>query len=110
MVEVPAAALTISEFDADFYSIGTNDLVQYVMAASRDNDDVSHLQQPLHPAVIELIRLVANHGKKNKKEVSVCGDMATNPNNIDVLIKLGITSLSVPPVNLAKVKATIANI
>ena len=110
MVEVPAAALTISEFNADFYSIGTNDLVQYVMAASRDCEEVAYLQQPLHPAVLELIQRVVDHGKKYKKEVSICGEMATHPNNIDALIKLGITSLSIPPVNLAKIKATIANI
>ena len=110
MVEVPAAALSISEFDADFYSIGSNDLVQYVMAAGRDCVEVSHLQQPMHPAVLELIQRVIDHGKRSKKEVSICGDMAAVPENIKTLINMGITSLSIPPIYLAKVKSTIAKV
>ena len=60
MVEVPAAALTIETFDADFFSIGTNDLTQYVLAAGRDSTAVADLLDPLHPAVLELIARVAD--------------------------------------------------
>lgn len=108
MVEVPAAALGIAAFEADFVSIGSNDLIQYLMAAGRDCEAVSNLQNPLHPAVLELIERVAKHGADNGIEVSVCGEMAGTPDCVGALIKAGVRSLSVPPGALAKTKAALA--
>ena len=108
MVEVPAAALTIESFDADFFSIGTNDLTQYVLAAGRDSTAVADLLDPLHPAVLELIARVAGHGARSGREVSVCGEMATRPEGLRALLDAGIRTFSVPPPALASTKATLA--
>ncbi|MHA1599795.1 MAG: putative PEP-binding protein, partial [Alphaproteobacteria bacterium] len=108
MVEVPAAALAIATFDADFYSIGSNDLVQYVTAASRDNAAVADLYDPSNPAVIELIARVVDHGAAAGREVSLCGDMAAEPKFLAPLLKAGLRVLSVAPATLARTKAAIA--
>ena len=107
MVEVPATALSIEQFDADFYSIGTNDLTQYVMAASRDSTQTTALLDPLHPGVMSLIERVASYGESRGVEVSVCGEMAAMPECIPALLSAGILALSVPPGMLAATKATI---
>ena len=108
MVEVPAAALTIKAFDADFFSIGTNDLTQYVLAAGRDSSAVADLLDPLHPAVLELIARVAAACDRTGREVSVCGEMAAQPECLRALLDGGIRAVSVPPAALAATKATIA--
>ena len=108
MVEVPAAALTIEAFDADFFSIGTNDLAQYVLAAGRDSSAVADLLDPLHPAVLELIARVAAACDRAGREVSVCGEMAAQPECLRALIDGGIRAVSVPPAALAATKATVA--
>src|SRR2546422_68561 len=104
MVEVPAVAIAIGRFDAAFYSIGTNDLVQYVTACSRESADLSALYDPLNPAVLELIARVAAHGRASGREVSVCGEMASDPELVPHLLDAGITSLSVAPSALGRVK------
>ena len=108
MVEVPAAALTVEAFDADFFSIGTNDLTQYVLAAGRDSSAVADLLDPLHPAVLELIARVAAACDRAGREVSVCGEMAAQPECLRALLDGGIRAVSVPPAALAATKATIA--
>ncbi len=108
MVEVPAAALAIATFDADFYSIGSNDLVQYVTAASRDNAAVADLYDPLNPAVIELIERVVSHGAATGREVSLCGDMAAEPKFLAPLLNAGLRVLSVASASLAQTKAAVA--
>jgi phosphoenolpyruvate-protein phosphotransferase (PTS system enzyme I) len=108
MVEVPAAALRISEFKADFFSIGSNDLIQYVMAAGRDSSGLMHLQNVLNPAVLELIERVAKHGLGQGVEVSVCGEMASQAKAIPALLNIGIKTLSVPASSLASVKVELA--
>ena len=108
MVEVPAAALTIESFDADFFSIGTNDLAQYVLAAGRDSTAVADLLDPLHPAVLELIARVADAGARTGREVSVCGEMATRPECLRALLEAGIRTFSVPSAALARTKAALA--
>ena len=108
MVEVPAAALTIEAFDADFFSIGTNDLTQYVLAAGRDSSAVADLLDPLHPAVLELIARVAAACDRAGREVSVCGEMAVQPECLRALLDAGIRVVSVPPAALASTKASIA--
>jgi phosphotransferase system enzyme I (PtsI) len=107
MVETPAAALNIAEFDADFFSIGTNDLVQFVMAAGRDCAGVTELLDPLNPAVLELIARVCARGRALGREVSVCGEAASRPACIPALLEAGVRALSVPPGALGEVKKAI---
>jgi phosphotransferase system enzyme I (PtsI) len=108
MVEVPAAALNVAAFQADFLSIGTNDLIQYTLAAGRDCAGVASLQDPADPAVLELIARVAAHGRLAGIEVSVCGEMAARPESVGDLLDAGIRALSVPPAALAATKAAVA--
>jgi phosphoenolpyruvate-protein phosphotransferase (PTS system enzyme I) len=108
MVEVPAAALTIDRFDADFYSIGSNDLVQYVTACDRGSGELATLADPLNPAVLELIRRTVEHGKRTGAPVSLCGDMAADPRCAPALIECGLEAFSVAPSALGRLKAAIA--
>jgi phosphotransferase system enzyme I (PtsI) len=108
MVEVPAAALCASNFDADFMSIGSNDLIQYVMAAGRDIGAVADLYDPGNPAVLELIERVVDTGERHGIEVSLCGDMASGPALVPRLLGLGLRRLSVAPATLGVVKAAVA--
>lgn len=108
MVEVPAAALNIAAFDAEFYSIGSNDLVQYVTATGRDCAAVQALHDPLDPGVIELIGRVVAHGQHTGKEVSLCGDMGGDPRYLHALLDTGLRVVSVAPARLARVKGEIA--
>jgi phosphotransferase system enzyme I (PtsI) len=111
MVEVPAVAIVPEMFaSAAFFSIGSNDLTQYVTASSRDSAAVAALNDPGHPAVIRLITRVARFGRESSIPVSLCGDMASDPAHIGALLKAGLRSLSVAPAGLARVKATIAEI
>ncbi len=108
MVEVPAAALAIDGFDADFYSIGSNDLVQYVTACDRGAGELAGLADPLNPAVLELIRRTIAHGKAQGVPVSLCGDMAADPRYVPALLDCGLEEFSVPATALGRLKATIA--
>jgi phosphoenolpyruvate-protein phosphotransferase (PTS system enzyme I) len=109
MVEVPAVAVAPELFgEANFFSIGSNDLTQYVTASSRDDARVAALNDPSHPAVLRLIAAVARHGRETGTPVSLCGDMASDPRHIGALLAAGITSLSVAPARLAAIKAAIA--
>jgi phosphotransferase system enzyme I (PtsI) len=108
MVEVPAAAIAVDRFEAAFYSIGSNDLVQYVTAAGRDIGAVADLADPLHPAVLRLVREVAAFGRDSGREVSLCGDAAADPAVLPHLLATGLRSVSVAPAALARAKATIA--
>ncbi|HJL86772.1 MAG TPA: putative PEP-binding protein, partial [SAR324 cluster bacterium] len=110
MVEVPLAALEIETFDVDFYSIGSNDLIQYLTATARDNPTVSHLYHANYPALWDLISRVAAHGRKTGREVSVCGDIASNTDYLEKLMKSGIRSISVSPASLADVKTFLASL
>ncbi len=111
MVETPAAAIAIDQLDAAFYSIGSNDLIQYVMAAARDaTDSVADLLDPVHPAIGRLISQVVAHGRKSGKEVSLCGDMASDPSLLPLLLHTGLRKISVAPASLGRIKAKIAQI
>ena len=110
MVEVPAAALAVERFDAAFFSIGSNDLTQYVTAAGRDIAAVADLANPLNPAVLRLIRMVAEHGRACGREVSLCGDAGGDPEAVGALLAAGLRSLSVAPAALAATKAAIDQI
>lgn len=109
MVEVPAAALRIPAFQADFYSIGTSDLTQYVTAAGRLCPSVAHLQKPSNPAVMELVRRVVAYGEASGKEVILCGSMASSAEYVPLALDSGARALSVPPSAVAQTKAVVAN-
>ena len=110
MVEVPAAAIAVETFDAAFFSIGSNDLTQYVMAAARDSDAVAELNDPTHPAVLRLIAQVAAHGAAVGRKVSLCGDAAGEPKFIEALLVAGLRTLSVSPAALGRAKEAIARV
>jgi multiphosphoryl transfer protein len=99
MVEVPAAALAAEAFapEVDFFSVGTNDLVQYTMAAERGNDAVAGLADGLHPSVLRLIGAVADAAEAHGKWVGVCGELASDPLAVPILVGLGVSELSVNP-------------
>lgn len=109
MVEVPSCALCIDAFVpfADFFSIGTNDLVQYLMAVDRNNDSVASLHDPLHPAVLRCIGQVCHAAETAKKPVSVCGEAAADPRMIPLLVGLGVTELSMTPTVLVDAKEAV---
>ncbi|MEQ1942033.1 phosphoenolpyruvate--protein phosphotransferase [Mesorhizobium sp. VNQ89] len=109
MVEVPSAAIAPELFaKAAFFSIGSNDLTQYVMAAARDNAAVAALNSVTNPAVLRLIEAVATFGREHSIPVSLCGDAGGNPASIPYLLKAGLRDLSVVPAQLALAKAAIA--
>ncbi|HEX3500889.1 MAG TPA: putative PEP-binding protein [Stellaceae bacterium] len=109
MVEVPATALDIASFDADFFSIGSNDLTQYVTASARDNGALVELSDPRNPGVMRLIAEVARYGADAGIQVSLCGDAGGDPTVIPSLIEAGVRVLSVAPPALARTKAAIAS-
>jgi len=106
MVEVPAAALSIEAYDADFYSIGSNDLLQYLMAASRDEPELSTLASP-GPAFWRLLEDMTAYGRAAQREVSLCGDLASDAQHVPQLLRCGLRTLSVAPAALASVKAAV---
>lgn len=111
MVEVPSVAIAPEAFaGVAFFSIGSNDLTQYVMAAARDNAGVAHLNSVRHPAVLRLIGSVATFGRENGIPVSLCGDAGGDPPSIPALIEAGLRDLSVAPAQLATAKAAISDV
>lgn len=108
MVEVPAAAITADQFDAGFFSIGSNDLAQYVAAVGRDVGALADLASPTQPAMLRLIRHVVDAGEQRDIETSLCGDAASDPAEIAALLGAGLRTLSVAPAQLARVKLAIA--
>jgi phosphotransferase system enzyme I (PtsI) len=99
MIEVPSAALTadLLASEADFFSIGTNDLIQYCLAVDRTDDRVSKLYEPLHPAILRVIRMVARAGRRERVPVAVCGEMASDPVLLTLLVGLGLREFSMAP-------------
>jgi phosphotransferase system enzyme I (PtsI) len=109
MMEVPFPALMPERFGAAaFFSVGSNDLQQYLAAAARDNAAVAPLADAVIPGVIELIRRLAAFGRERGVEVSICGDLAGDTRYTEDLLRAGLTSLSVAPSALGHVKAQIA--
>jgi phosphotransferase system enzyme I (PtsI) len=112
MIEVPSAAIMADVFakEVDFFSIGTNDLIQYTMAIDRGNRQVAHLYSPLHPAVIRLLKQVAEAGRKHNIPVFMCGEMAGEPLYAPVLLGLGLNELSTNAMAVPLVKNAIRQI
>ena len=112
MIEVPAAAISADLFapHLDFFSIGTNDLIQYALAIDRVDDEVSYLYDPLHPSVLRLIEMTVRAADKAGIPVTLCGEMAGDPNLIEVLLGLGLRQLSMDTASLLEAKSVIRRI
>ena len=109
MIEVPAAALAapLLARHADFFSIGTNDLIQYTLAIDRVDDEVNYLYDPLHPAVLRLIQITIEAGAQAGIPVAMCGEMASDPRYTRLLLGLGLTEFSMYPGSLLEIKRII---
>jgi len=112
MIEVPSAALIAEDLaeHCDFFSIGTNDLVQYTMAADRGNDAVAHLYQPLNLAIVKLVSMAVAAAKKKGLHVTVCGESASNPVEGTLWAALGVDALSMSPNYVPILSATLARL
>lgn len=109
MIEVPSAALTCDLLakEVDFFSIGTNDLIQYSLAADRQDEHVGYLYHPLHPAMLRSLREVVNGARRAGKPLAMCGDMAGDPVMTWVLLGLGLRDLSMAPRQIPIVKSIV---
>jgi len=109
MVETPAAVVLADALarEVDFFSIGSNDLIQYTLAVDRGNDRVAYLYDQYHPAVLELVRQTVRAAKRHRKWVGLCGEMAGDPLSVLLLIGLGLNEISTSPLMLPEVKSII---
>jgi phosphotransferase system enzyme I (PtsI) len=116
MIEVPSAALLsdVLAREVDFFSIGTNDLIQYTLAADRNNEQVANLYNPADPTVLRLIRMVVQAAQKEQTkrpfEVNVCGEMSGEPLYIPLLVGLGLRQLSATPRKIPEIKRVIRDL
>ncbi len=112
MIEVPSAVMIADHLadHVDFFSIGTNDLIQYSMAIDRRNRQVAHLYQALNPAVLIMIQLICDIAQKKKVDLVMCGEMAGDPINIPVLVGMGLTNFSMNSVSIPAVKRMIRSL
>jgi phosphotransferase system enzyme I (PtsI) len=111
MIEVPAAALMAADFAhrLDFLSIGTNDLIQYTLAIDRVDDEVNYLYDPLHPAVLRLVKMTIDAGRDAGIPVAMCGEMAGDPRYTRLLLGMGLSEFSMHHTALQEVKSVINN-
>lgn len=112
MVEIPSTAVMADRFakEVDFFSIGTNDLIQYTMAADRMNERVSYLYQPYHPAILRLIKMVIDAAHKEGKWAGMCGEMAGDEVAIPILLGLGLDEFSMSATSILQARSLIRNL
>jgi phosphotransferase system enzyme I (PtsI) len=112
MIEVPSLAIMADMIapEVDFFSIGTNDLIQYSMAVDRTNKEVAHLYNPLHPAILRMLKFVSDAAKDHNIELFMCGEMAGDPFNLPILMGLGIDELSMNPQSIPMAKNVIRSL
>ena len=112
MVEVPSAVILAEEFarEVDFFSIGTNDLIQYTLACDRSDPTVAHLYRSGDPSILRLIQMVLRAAEKHGKHVTVCGQMSSDPRFIPLLLGMGLRSLSVTPQAIPRLKEVVRNL
>nr|WP_297942642.1 phosphoenolpyruvate--protein phosphotransferase [uncultured Faecalibaculum sp.] len=112
MVEIPAAAVLADEFSkyADFFSIGTNDLIQYSMAADRMSENVSYLYQPYNPSILRLVSMTIKGAHKNGKWVGMCGAMAGEPYAVPILLGLGLDEFSMSATQILKARKVVTGL
>jgi phosphoenolpyruvate-protein phosphotransferase len=112
MIEVPAAAVCIDALlrEVDFVSIGSNDLVQYLVAADRDNPKVAHLCDPLSPAVLRVLQMIFEGCRRTGTPVTLCGEMAGQPRSVLILFGMGLRRFSMSPAFLPTIKALLSSV
>lgn len=112
MVEIPSTAILAEQFakEVDFFSIGTNDLIQYTFAADRMNQNVSYLYQPLHPAILNLVKMVIDASHKEGKWTGMCGEMAGEPTAVPLLLGLGLDEFSMSPSSILPARSQVRNL
>ena len=112
MIEVPSAALVADLLapKTDFFSIGTNDLIQYTIAVDRGNDKIAYLYQPFHPGVLRLIKMIIEKGHEHNIPVAMCGEMAGDPLSTVLLVGLGLDEFSMSPISVLEIKNIIRSI
>ncbi|HYR22874.1 MAG TPA: phosphoenolpyruvate--protein phosphotransferase [Chthoniobacterales bacterium] len=112
MIEIPSAAIAADTLarEVDFFSIGTNDLIQYTIAVDRVNERIAHLYEPTHPAVLRLLKMIADAAHANDIWVGVCGEMARDVALIPILIGLGMDELSVGATSVPRVKMAVQSL
>ena len=112
MIETPGAALAADALAGacDFFSLGTNDLTMYTLAIDRGDDQVAHLYDPLHPAVLRLIRFTTDAARRAGIPVNLCGELAGNPRFTAMLVGFGLRDLSMAPPNVPRVKQRILSL
>ncbi len=112
MIEVPAAAVCIDAIlrETDFISIGSNDLIQYLVAADRDNPKVAHLCEPLSPAIFRVLQMVLDACQRTGTPVTVCGEMAGQPRSVLALFGMGLRRFSMSPAFIPTIKALLSSV
>jgi phosphoenolpyruvate-protein phosphotransferase (PTS system enzyme I) len=112
MIEIPSAAISANVLarEADFFSVGTNDLIQYALAVDRVNEKIAHLYEPTHPAVLRLLKMIADAAHANNIWVGVCGEMAGDVALIPLLLGLGMDELSASATLVPQVKRAVQSL